>query len=42
MLKCFILKFKQVSLVLSNINPSMDKIFTMWTKGGNQNRYLAC
>jgi hypothetical protein len=29
MLKCFILKFKQVSLVLSNINPSMDIIFTM-------------
>jgi hypothetical protein len=42
MLKCFILKFKQVSLVPSKINPRMDKIFTMCTKGGNQNRYLAC
>jgi hypothetical protein len=26
MIKCFILKFKQVSFVLSKINPSMDKI----------------
>jgi hypothetical protein len=40
MLKCSILQFKQVSLVLSKINPSMDNISTICTKGGNQNRYL--
>jgi hypothetical protein len=38
MLKYFIIKVNQVSAVLLKINPSMDTLFTMCSKVGNQNR----